>query len=183
MFPKLIDYLSVKKNRDLACASLGMGALLFGQKTLGLGLFAKGFAGLEAEWRDVNEFTGTGEERWRRAIAFYEATHQDQVNRALHIVGIPMILGGTVGLFAFRPFRPLWFASASSFTAGWVLNFIGHAWFERKAPAFADDPLSFIAGPVWDVTQLRALVSGGRTAEVTARKNGNGAHLREVAAV
>ncbi len=168
MLTKLIDHLSVKKNRDLACASLGMGALLVGQKALGLGLFAKGFAGLEQEWRRVNAFEGTGEERWRHAVGFYEATHQDPVNRALHVVGIPMILGGAAGLLAFKPFRPLWLASASSFTVGWGLNFIGHGVFEKKAPAFADDPLSFLAGPVWDLGQLKRLVTGGRADEPAA---------------
>jgi hypothetical protein len=176
---KLIDHLSVKKNRDLACAGLGMGVLLVGQKTLGLVLFAKGFAGLEESYREVNAFDGTGEERWKRALAFYEATHQDPVNRALHAVGIPMILGGAAGLLAFRPFRPLWLASASSFTAGWVLNFIGHGLFEKKAPAFADDPLSFVAGPAWDIAHVQRLFQG-KTAEavvesipVPAGKNGH----------
>lgn len=192
MLTKLIDHLSVKKNRDLACASLGMGALLVGQKALGLGLFAKGFAGLEQEWREVNAFEGTGQERWRHAVAFYEATHQDPVNRALHMVGIPMILGGAAGLLAFKPFRPLWLASASSFTLGWGLNFIGHGVFEKKAPAFADDPLSFLAGPVWDVGQLKRLVTGGarddgpepRVVDTTARvveRNGTTADAQQPA--
>lgn len=176
MLTKLIDHLSVKKNRDLACTSLGMGALLLGQKALALGLFAKGFAGLEQEWRRVNAFEGTGADRWRHAVGFYEATHQHPVNRALHMAGIPMILGGAIGLLAFKPFRPLWLASASSFTFGWTLNFIGHGLFERNAPAFADDPLSFIAGPVWDAGHLQRLLGRGgeeadaaRVVETTAR--------------
>ena len=182
MLTKLIDHLSVKKNRDLACASIGMAALLTGQKAAALGLFATGFAGLEERWREVNEFTGTGEERWRHAIAFYEATHQDPVNRALHIVGIPMIIGGAAGLLVFSPFRPLWFASAGWFVAGWGLNFIGHGVFEKKAPAFADDPMSFIAGPVWDVAHLKKLVGLGAPAAAVAAKNGNGAHAHPVGA-
>ncbi|MCO5170499.1 MAG: DUF962 domain-containing protein [Planctomycetes bacterium] len=182
MLAKLIDHLSVKKNRDLACASLGMASLLAGQKALALGLFAKGFAGLEQEWRRVNAFEGTGEERWRHAVAFYEATHQDPVNRALHVVGIPMILGGAAGLLAFRPLGPFWFASASSFTAGWVLNIIGHGVFEKKAPAFADDPLSFVAGPVWDVGQLKRLVTGGAPAPAVEHQGRNGAAREVVAA-
>ena len=56
----------------------------------------------------------------------------------------------------FNPFRPLWFISAGAFASGWVLNIIGHGMYEKNAPAFADDPLSFIAGPVWDFTQLRS---------------------------
>ena len=31
---------------------------------------------------------------------------------------------------------------------------MGHAAFEKNAPAFKDDPLSFLAGPVWDLQQF-----------------------------
>jgi hypothetical protein len=161
---KLADTLGVKKNRDVALTGLGMGALLAGQRALGLSLFAKGMVGLEEHWREVNAFTGTGRERWDQAIAFYEATHQHPVNRALHVVGIPLVLGGAVGLLASRPLRPVWLAGAASFTLGWGLNFIGHGVFEKKAPAFADDPLSFIAGPVWDAQHLGRLLGLGSPA-------------------
>jgi uncharacterized membrane protein YGL010W len=40
------------------------------------------------------------------------------------------------------------------------LNIVGHACFERRAPAFSDDPLSFVAGPVWDLQQLSARFRG-----------------------
>lgn len=177
MLTKLIDHLSVKKNRDLACASAGMAALLTGQKAFALALFAKGFAGLEESWRETHEFEGSGEERWNHAVAFYEATHQDPVNRALHIVGIPLVLGGAAGLLAFKPFRPLWFAAATSFVGGWGLNFIGHGVFEKKAPAFADDPLSFLAGPMWDLGHAKRLVGLGPQKPAAATNgNGNGVH-------
>lgn len=160
MIGKLIDALNDRKSRHQAAVYGGMGLLVAGQKVLGLTVFASGFAGLERHYRERNEFTGTGEERWRLAVAFYEATHQHPVNRALHIVGIPMILGGTAGLIAFRPFRPLWTISAGWFITGWTLNFIGHGVFEKKAPAFADDPLSFVAGPVWDLQAVQRLFTG-----------------------
>lgn len=67
-----------------------------------------------------------------------------------------MIAASTVGLFVAKPFRPVWLASAGGFTVGWAMNFVGHGVFERSAPAFADDPLGFIAGPVWDMKQLLA---------------------------
>jgi hypothetical protein len=143
------------KTRSLVQAGLGVGSVLFGRKVVGLSMFGKGLWNLEKEWRKEHpEFRGGFAERWQRAIEFYEDTHKDPVNRKLHIIGIPMILGGTAGLLLFRPFRPLWLLSMTSFTAGWVLNFIGHGVYEKKAPAFADDPLSFVAGPVWDFQQL-----------------------------
>jgi hypothetical protein len=151
MFDKLISFIPDKKSRDVAMAGGGMLALLTGNKVVGLSMFAKGAQGLEEEWRRRNpDFEGTLSDRWERAISFYESTHEHPVNRKLHVIGIPMILGGAAGLLMFRPYRPLWFIAASSFTAGWLLNFIGHGVYEKKAPAFADDPLSFLAGPVWD---------------------------------
>ncbi len=154
------------KTQSLALTAAGMGSLLMGGKLSSIGLFASGLQGLEVEWRKAHpDFQGGLAERWAEAIRFYDETHQDKTNRTLHIVGIPLIVGGTVGLLLWTPFGLLWFASAASFTAGWALNFVGHAFFEKRAPAFADDPLSFVAGPVWDFQQL---FGGGRPAQAAA---------------
>lgn len=136
---------------DLACTAGGMLSLLAGGKFTALGLFAKGLTGLEKKWRNNHpDFDGSASSRWKEAIEFYDKTHREPTNRKLHKVGIPMILGGTVGLLLFPAYRPFWTASAGLFAGGWVLNFIGHGIYEKNKPAFADDPLSFIAGPVWD---------------------------------
>lgn len=144
--------------RDVAMAAGGMAMLLTGARLPALMLFARGAVGLETRWRLRNPgFHGGLAARWARATAFYEGTHQDPTNRVLHIVGIPMILGGAVGLLAFRPVgptAPLWFGSAGTFVGGWALNLVGHQVFEGNAPAFQDDPLSFVAGPVWDAQQV-----------------------------
>jgi hypothetical protein len=173
--PKLGDLLWIipdKKTRDLVTAAGGMVLLLSGSKVVALGTFAKGLKGLEENWREVNDFDGSLADRWRRAIEFYEETHQDPVNRKLHIVGIPIIVGGAAGLLLFPSWRPLWMLSAGAFTFGWVLNLIGHGVFEKNAPAFADDPLAFVAGPVWDLTQLRT--RGGKKASKRARRDEEG---------
>jgi hypothetical protein len=152
---KLIGLIQDDKKRHLAYTGLGMVTLLGGGKLSALSLFGTGLWGLEKKWRvDHPEFDGGLVERWEKAISFYESTHQEGTNRRLHIVGIPLIVGGAVGLLIFVPFGPRWVLSAASFTSGWALNFVGHGLFEKKAPAFADDPLSFLAGPVWDFQQL-----------------------------
>lgn len=144
------------KSVDLSLLSGSVAALLTGRKLTALALFGRGFAGLEQAWRESHpEFRGGFGDRWQKAIDFYSETHRDETNKKLHLVGIPMIVGGTAGLLLFPAFRPLWSLSALSFTAGWALNFIGHGFYEKAAPAFADDPLSFLAGPVWDLQQLR----------------------------
>lgn len=155
MLDKVLSLLPHKKQRDVVMMASGMLGLLAGRKVIALGMFAKGALGLEEEWRREHpDFSGNLIERWERAITFYEATHKNPVNRKLHVIGIPIIVGGAAGLLLFNPYRPLWFMSASAFVTGWALNFIGHGLFEKNAPAFADDPLSFLAGPVWDFQQL-----------------------------
>lgn len=132
----------------------GMAALVAGRKLAGLAAVAKGISQIEAAWRANHpEFQGGFKERWNEAARFYASTHHNKTNRILHMIGIPMIVTGAVGLIVFKPFRPFWFASASTFVGGWALNIVGHSVFEKNKPAFADDPLSFVVGPVWDVQQ------------------------------
>ena len=133
----------------------GMLGLVAGRKIEGLTMVAKGLSKIEEAWRANHpEFQGGFKDRWNEAARFYAATHTNKTNRILHMVGIPMIAGGALGLIVFKPFRPFWFASASTFVGGWMLNIVGHSVFEKNKPAFADDPLSFVVGPVWDVQQF-----------------------------
>jgi hypothetical protein len=170
MFDKVLSLITTPKKRDVATMVAGMASLMVGNKLGGLGLFARGALGLEQQWRDAHpDYHGGVVERWHRAIQFYESTHRHDTNRTLHIVGIPMIVGGAVGLLIFGPFGPRWWLSWSSFAGGWVLNVVGHGVFEKNAPAFADDPLSFLAGPVWDVQQLLK--------KAKKRKHGSGADV------
>ena len=143
-------------DRDALLAGGGMAMLLTGSKLAALSMFARGAFGLERRWREQHpDVPRTWEARWAEAVRFYEQTHQHPTNRTLHRIGIPMIVGGLGALLVGRPFRPLWTLGALSFSAGWALNFIGHGFYERRAPAFQDDPLSFLAGPVWDWKQMR----------------------------
>jgi hypothetical protein len=134
----------------------GMGALCAGFKKTALSLFGAGVQMLEKDWRTRHpEFAGNASDRWQESLTFYRQTHQHPTNRTLHLIGIPLIVGGAAGLFMSKPLSPvtgvLWAGSFGAFAAGWALNLIGHAAFEKKAPAFSDDGLSFIAGPVWDL--------------------------------
>ncbi len=146
-------------NWGMALSFGGMGLLCAGFKVPALALFGAGIKLLEKDWRARHpEFVGSSSERWQASLAFYRDTHQNSTNRTLHLIGIPMILGGAVGLFASRPLSPvtgpLWAVSFGAFAAGWALNLVGHQVFEKRAPAFSDDGLSFIAGPVWDFQEM-----------------------------
>ncbi len=146
----------------VALAVAGMGALCAGFRLSALSLFGAGIRQLEKDWRERHpDFRGGAAERWQASLAFYRATHQNPKNRTLHLVGIPLILGGAVGLFASKPLSPvsglLWAGSLGAFATGWALNLVGHAAYEKRAPAFSEDGLSFIAGPVWDFQELLKL--------------------------
>jgi len=143
-----------------------MALLLAGRKVAALSMFAKGVMGLERRWRDNHPEVAPGfKARWDHAAQFYSATHENETNRMLHRVGIPLIVGGAAVLLIARPYRPFWSLGAASFTVGWAMNFVGH-YYEGKKPAFADDPLSFLAGPVWDLQQSRSRKSARPTADV-----------------
>ena len=77
----------------------------------------------------------------------YRQDHQHPVNRALHSVGIPMIVA-SLGVF---PFNPL--LATGMFVFGWILQFVGHA-FEGKPPSFFSDPKFLLVGPMWFVRKL-----------------------------
>jgi uncharacterized membrane protein YGL010W len=72
----------------------------------------------------------------------YRQTHQHPANRALHAVGIPLIVL-SLPLFFWR-----WPVALGFFVGGWILQFVGHA-FEGKAPAFFSDPRFLLVGPWW----------------------------------
>lgn len=143
-----------KKKIGLAEVLGGAGLLLLGKKKLGLTLFAKGIYDLEKVYRDSHDDLASGfAARWERSVEYYEETHQNETNRTLHRVGIPVILAGTAGLIASKPYSNIWKASAGAFATGWALNIAGHSLYEKNAPAFAEDPLSFVMGPAWDLKQ------------------------------
>lgn len=143
----------------VALSVAGMGALCAGFKLSALSLFGAGVKLLEKDWRARHpDFHGSMRERWEQSLSFYRETHQNGTNRTLHLIGIPLIVGGAAGLFASRPLSPvtgaLWAGSLGAFATGWALNIVGHAAYEKRAPAFSDDGLSFIAGPVWDLQEM-----------------------------
>ncbi len=75
-------------------------------------------------------------------FAKYREDHQNPINRALHTVGIPLIVAAIPVL----PFNPL--LATGMFVVGWILQFIGHA-FEGKMPSFFSDPRYLLVGPMW----------------------------------
>ena len=93
---------------------------------------------------------------FKQYMETYNRDHQNKVNRALHSVGIPMI----VVSLPILPFNPL--LGSSLFVVGWILQFIGHA-FEGKAPSFFRDPTFLLIGPMWFLKKIRGKRGGDET--------------------
>jgi uncharacterized membrane protein YGL010W len=91
----------------------------------------------------------TFQERVDRYVESYKRDHQHPVNKALHMIGIPMIVLSLPLLF-FAP--PL---GIFLFVLGWIIQFVGHA-FEGKAPSFLRDPTFLVVGPTWYAKRLFA---------------------------
>lgn len=87
-------------------------------------------------------------------IRQYAESHQHPLNRWLHTVGIPMIVGA-LALAAAAPWWPgLWWPAASLFVAGWALQFVGHA-VEGKPPEFFKDWRFLFVGVRWWLAKLQ----------------------------
>jgi uncharacterized membrane protein YGL010W len=61
---------------------------------------------------------------------------------------------------------PFW-AGLSIFVAGWVLQFVGHAAFEHRSPAFLRNLLHLLVGPAWIVERALKRLGGVRSAGVS----------------
>jgi len=97
---------------------------------------------------------GRTSEQW---IAQYSTSHQHPVNRLCHTLGIPLIVVAIVWLaMAWFSNGPLWLP-ATVFIAGWVLQFVGHA-FEGKRPEFLHDWRFLFVGLRWWVAKVRGRV-------------------------
>ena len=77
----------------------------------------------------------------------YRRDHQNPVNKALHMVGIPMIVLSLPLIFFVPPL------GIALFVLGWILQFVGHA-FEGKKPSFFRDPTFLLVGPAWYIKRL-----------------------------
>lgn len=81
-------------------------------------------------------------------IAQYASSHQHPVNRFCHTLGIPLIVISLALFVASIFLHKLWPYATGIFLAGWVLQFVGHA-FERKEPEFFHDWRFLLVGVRW----------------------------------
>ena len=93
------------------------------------------------------------------------------VNGLLFALGEPLASGSTASWLSW---------GLGSFVVGWVLQFIGH-YYEGKKPAFADDIVGLLIGPMFVVGEaLFSLGWGGAMLAEIERRAGP-THLRDLA--
>ena len=95
-----------------------------------------------------------GGRSWEEWIARYGRSHEHPVNRLCHTLGIPLIALSLPLLIAALFVPGLWRAALAMFVAGWVFQFLGHA-FEGKPPEFFHDWRFLLVGLRWWVAKLR----------------------------
>jgi len=78
-----------------------------------------------------------------RYMAQYDHEHTNPWNKALHAIGIPIILAGIVLIIL-----TFWRIGLAFFVGGWILLFAGHR-IEGNKPAFFQGVVYFLVGPIW----------------------------------
>jgi len=94
-------------------------------------------------------------------MAQYDQEHTRVWNRVLHGVGIPLVFAGVVlVLLAY------WRGGLVSFVGGWAMLFLGHR-IEGNKPAFFQEPIHFLVGPLWVAREIKDSLSGRNRPEVS----------------
>ena len=103
----------------------------------------------------------------QQQLGNYGLYHRSKRNVLTHFFGIPLIVYAVLCLLAriylaAAPITSLsftsWLAvSIGVFIFGWVLQFIGH-YFEGKKPAFVDDIIGLIIGPLFVLVEALFLL-------------------------
>lgn len=86
-----------------------------------------------------------------RALDEYDRDHSHPWNRALHLIGIPLITASIPAVFV------SWPLAVGLFASGWGAQFAGHA-IEGKKPSFTRDRRFMAVGAVWYLRTMRRLV-------------------------
>ena len=89
-----------------------------------------------------------GGKSWDEWIEEYAESHQHPVNKWMHTVGIPMIAASILLIPLCFFVAGAWRFALGLFVAGWILQFIGHA-FEGKPPEFFKDYRFLFVGLRW----------------------------------
>ena len=85
-------------------------------------------------------------------LAQYASEHTQLGTKITHFFGIPMIVA-SLPLLPLAP--PI---GGALFVGGWILQLIGHYWFEKSNPSFLSDPFYLLVGPIWVAIEMAQLL-------------------------
>lgn len=91
------------------------------------------------------------------------------------VVGLLLALGLGMGVWAASLSWSMWLAlGVGCFVLGWTFQFLGHAAFERRKPAFLDDISGLVIGPLFVAAEALFLMGlrPALKASIEARLNG-----------
>jgi uncharacterized membrane protein YGL010W len=94
------------------------------------------------------------------------------VNAALMALAIPLAGGSTASWLGW---------GVGIFVVGWVLQFIGH-YYEGRKPAFVDDLVGLLVGPMFVVAEWLFAAGWGRDVLAEIERRAGPTHLRDLAA-
>ncbi len=94
------------------------------------------------------------------------------VNAALMALAIPLATGTTAAWLGW---------GVGLFTVGWILQFIGH-YYEGRKPAFVDDLVGLLVGPMFVVAEWLFAAGWGREVLAEIERRAGPTHLRDLAA-
>jgi uncharacterized membrane protein YGL010W len=95
-----------------------------------------------------------GGRSWDEWISQYGQSHRHPVNRLCHTLGIPLIVLSLPLFLVALVVDRFWTVPVMLFVAGWVFQFVGHA-FEGKPPEFFHDWRFLFVGLRWWVAKIR----------------------------
>ena len=94
------------------------------------------------------------------------------VNAALMALAIPLAGGSTGSWLGW---------GVGIFVVGWVLQFVGH-YYEGRKPAFVDDLVGLLVGPMFVVAEWLFAAGWGREVLAEIERRAGPTHLRDLAA-
>ena len=68
------------------------------------------------------------------------------------------------------------------FIAGWLIQFVGH-WYEGKKPAFVDDLIGLLVGPMFVVAELLFALGWGKDLLAEIERRAGPTRLRDLARI
>ena len=154
-----------RDRRNIATHFVGIPLIVF---AIGVLLARGSVAGISLAWIAWAASTAWYVTRGRLVLGLAVSL----VNAALMALAVPLAGGSTSSWLGW---------GLGIFVAGWVLQFIGH-YYEGRKPAFVDDLVGLLVGPMFVVAEWLFAAGWGRDVRAEIERRAGPTHLRDLAA-